>query len=637
VVLPVGTVEDAYGAIVFSASLPIFPWLNKGGAQLHDIGRRGVAVWLVYSTVAAAMPAGAGIVVRGGIASTRTLRQNLATGFHHASDTHLAANATPLGTDAKPRVSSSISAGLQRKKDPPLIATVASHTVIPGVASGLHNVLPKIYADTVGSGTLSSVQSNFNGTAIEGGNYIWFNSVLKPSGLGSSTAKIFVRSASVQFAANGVSYNLPVPGATITFSPSATSATTGFDTTTNQWLTTVPTNLSGNTFLTGLAFPVPSGGLPGGINPVTWRGQFYTDTNGVTLQWQWAAAVYTSFSSTYGGLGVKLVDSSSASQYQNSDHAGTPELYESHVTGGARGGGGSNYTGSYSGTAAVSPVLGTPNLPPTANAGPNQTVFVDTTVQLDGTGSTDANGDPLTYQWSLTSVPSGSTATLSSTTNPQPSFVVDKPGSYTAQLVVNDGFVNSTPSTVIISTKNSPPVANAGANQTATVTSTVQLDGSGSTDVDGDSLRYKWSFVSMPTGSNTTLSNPGIVNPTFVVDKKGTYTIQLIVNDGQVDSAPADVTVTTLNSPPVANAGPNQKINVGQTVQLDGSGSTDVDGDTLTYAWSMLSTPGGSTATISNPTSVKPTFYVDLIGTYIVQLVVNDGTVKSAAVTRMTQ
>src|SRR4029077_16802683 len=107
----------------------------------------------------------------------------------------------------------------------------------------------------------------------------------------------------------------------------------------------------------------------------------------------------------------------------------------------------------------------------TANAGPNQTVFVDTTVQLDGTGSTDADGDLLTYQWSLTSVPSGSTATLSSPTSPQPSFVVDKPGSYTAQLVVNDGFVNSTTSTFIISTKNSPPAANAGPIQNATFTS----------------------------------------------------------------------------------------------------------------------------------------------------------------------
>ena len=591
-------------------------------ATLEDV-RRVVSLLLIYAMAISTMPVQARELENDSKSGTRAETQNGFSTFRDKTSNDRAGSPKPLDYSAR----------LWPKKGLPLIASVRSHASMSEIRSSLHRVLPRIYASTVDAGTVSTIQSNFNGTAIAGGNYIWFNSVLKPSGLGSSTVKIFIRSSSIQFTAHGISYNLPVPDATITFSPAATSATTGFDTTTNQWLTTVPSNLSGNTFLTGLAFPVPTGGLPGGINPVTWQGQFYTDTSGVTLQWQWAAAVYTAFASTYGGLGVKPVDSNSASQYQNSDHAGTPELYKSYVVGGSRGGGGSNYTGSYSGTAAVSPVVGTPNLPPTANAGPNQTVYIGTNVQLDGTGSTDPDGDPLTYHWSLTSVPTGSAATLSSTTSPQPTFLVDKPGSYTAQLIVNDGFVNSTPSTVVISTKNSPPVANAGPNQTTTVTSTVQLDGSGSSDVDGDSLTYKWSFASVPTGSAATLSNPAIVNPTFVVDKKGAYTVQLIVNDGQVDSAPADVTITTLNSPPVANAGPDQKINVGQTVQLDGSGSTDVDGDTLTYAWSMLSTPAGSNATISNPTSVKPTFYADLIGTYIVQLVVNDGTVNGAAVT----
>jgi hypothetical protein len=93
-------------------------------------------------------------------------------------------------------------------------------------------------------------------------------------------------------------------------------------------------------------FLVPTGGLPGGINPVSWQGQFYSDTSGVSLNWQWAAAVYTKFTTSYGGLGVKPVDSNTASQYKNSDHAGTPESYKTYVMGGARGGGGSNYTGS---------------------------------------------------------------------------------------------------------------------------------------------------------------------------------------------------------------------------------------------------------------------------------------------------
>jgi hypothetical protein len=82
---------------------------------------------------------------------------------------------------------------------------------------------------------------------------------------------------------------------------------------------------------------------------------FTTDTPGVTVQWQWAAAVYPNFSTGYNTLGVKPVDDNKASQYQNSDHAGTPETFKSFVTGGARGGGGSNYTGSYSATGSTIP------------------------------------------------------------------------------------------------------------------------------------------------------------------------------------------------------------------------------------------------------------------------------------------
>ena len=138
----------------------------------------------------------------------------------------------------------------------------------------------------------------------------------------------------------------------------AATATTIFDGT--KWVTRVPSSgLSGNTFLSGFGYQVP-GNLPGGINPVTWKGTFVTDTPGVAIQWKWAAAVYTSFSPDPNGLGVKPVDDSRASSYQNSDHAGTPENFKAYVTGGTRGGGGSNYTGSLSSTGSVQSCTGTP-------------------------------------------------------------------------------------------------------------------------------------------------------------------------------------------------------------------------------------------------------------------------------------
>jgi len=267
--------------------------------------------------------------------------------------------------------------------------------------------------------------------------------------------------------------------------------------------------------------------------------------------------------------------------------------------------------------------------PPTANAGPAQTVPVGATVQLDGTRSTDQTGTQLTYSWSFVSIPSGSAATLSDPTSPKPTFVADVYGNYQVQLVVNDSYHNSAPSQVIISTQDSAPVANAGPNQTVPTSTLVQLDGSKSTDVDGQTLTYSWTFSSMPVGSKATLSNPTSVNPTFTTDKKGTYVVQLVVNDGILNSAPSTVSIGDVNTAPVANAGPNQSVNVGATVQLNGSGSTDVDGDTLTYRWSFTSIPTGSSAVLSSTTIVNPTFVADVPGNYVVQLIVNDGTVDS--------
>ena len=88
-----------------------------------------------------------------------------------------------------------------------------------------------------------------------------------------------------------------------------------------------------------------------------------------------------------------------------------------------------------------------------------------------------------------------------------------------------------------------PPVANAGPDQTVFVTQAVTLDGSASSDIEGDPLTYQWSFVSRPGGSTAALSSPTAVNPSFTADKAGTYTVQLIVNDGTLDSAPDTVNI----------------------------------------------------------------------------------------------
>ncbi|UCD56950.1 MAG: putative metal-binding motif-containing protein [Candidatus Hydrogenedentota bacterium] len=83
------------------------------------------------------------------------------------------------------------------------------------------------------------------------------------------------------------------------------------------------------------------------------------------------------------------------------------------------------------------------------------------------------------------------------------------------------------------------------------------------------------------------------------------------------------------NECPTADVGPDQIAYVGDMLQLDGSGSADADGDPLSYTWSLIMKPVGSTAGLSDPTALMPTFMVDVPGVYAAELVVNDGTCDS--------
>jgi RHS repeat-associated protein len=269
------------------------------------------------------------------------------------------------------------------------------------------------------------------------------------------------------------------------------------------------------------------------------------------------------------------------------------------------------------------------NTRPIANAGADQTVLVGETVALNGSGSTDGDGDSLTYAWTLVTKPTGSQALISSPTAVNPSFLVDKPGEYVLQLIVNDGKMDSSPGRVTISTRNSAPVAQAGPDQTTQVGVAVTLDGSGSTDADGDPLTYRWTLPVKPSGSQASLNNSSAISPMITPDRPGIYEIELIVNDGQVDSAPDRVTINTENSKPVANAGVDQVVQLGQTVTLDGGASHDVDGDPLSFKWSLTTRPSGSTANLTDSELLVTQFTPDQAGLYVAQLIVNDSHVDS--------
>lgn len=188
------------------------------------------------------------------------------------------------------------------------------------------------------------------------------------------------------------------------------------------------------------------------------------------------------------------------------------------------------------------------NSAPVAKAGSVQNVIKGTVVALDGSGSTDADKDALTYKWAFTSKPTGSAATLSSPTIINPTFSADIVGAYVVTLVVNDGKVDSDVSTVIINVSfpNTAPVANAGTELTVRTGRLLTLGGSASSDADGNTLSYAWSFTSKPAGSNAVLSDTTSSHPTFTPDIDGSYVINLVVNDGKIDSAQSVVTIKSV-------------------------------------------------------------------------------------------
>jgi hypothetical protein len=250
-------------------------------------------------------------------------------------------------------------------------------------------------------------------------------------------------------------------------------------------------------------------------------------------------------------------------------------------------------------------------------------------VTFDGSGSTDADGHPLSYRWAL-SGPAGSTAMLSSATAAKPTFTPDKRGEYTATLVVNDGKVDSAPTSTKLFA-NTRPVA--AANTSASVVlpaATVTVDGTTSSDADGDALSYAWALTTRPAGSAATLSSTSAAKPTFVADRAGAYALSLKVSDGRAESANTATVNVLANTPPVANAGPNQLASVGATVALSGLGSLDADGNPLTYAWEIAAPAGGQTI---NLTGAQPTFVPALSGNYIAKLTVSDGYTSSQPAT----
>ncbi|MBI5897272.1 MAG: discoidin domain-containing protein [Desulfobacterales bacterium] len=182
------------------------------------------------------------------------------------------------------------------------------------------------------------------------------------------------------------------------------------------------------------------------------------------------------------------------------------------------------------------------------------------------------------------------------------------------------------------------PVAQVGSAQTVSENAFVQLTGSQSFDPDGDTITYLWTQISGPV---VLLSDSTAADPTFNapvgISSNAVLTFELIVSDAELDSPPAQVNITVLasqpaNLAPIANAGSNHTVQQVEIVTLNGSASTDPNGDALTYQWTQTS---GQPVVLSDGFAASPTFTApsgasaDEVLRF--ELIVNDGALNSAA------
>jgi hypothetical protein len=121
----------------------------------------------------------------------------------------------------------------------------------------------------------------------------------------------------------------------------------------------------------------------------------------------------------------------------------------------------------------------------------------------------------------------------------------------------------------------------------------VTLDGSQSSSGTAGLLTYQWTLSEKPAGSAATFAGPTTVRPTFIADVEGTYTANLVVNNGAFGSNPdtVDIMSATGNLPPSAKAGPDQTVLLGAVATLDGTGSSDPNGTPVTYIWRIQVRP----------------------------------------------
>lgn len=265
-------------------------------------------------------------------------------------------------------------------------------------------------------------------------------------------------------------------------------------------------------------------------------------------------------------------------------------------------------------------------------------------VKFDASGSSDPDGDTLSFNWTLVSKPNGSSVTIQNTSN-QLVVKPDIAGTYVVSVRISDGkgaMVDKQASIVV--SANAAPVGSVAVSAryaavpsvapviTVTVGATLLLDSTNTRDADGDPVTTSWDVIESPAGSRASLIIDG-KTARLSTDVAGVYKVRARATDPlgayseavypfeAVGTAPTVVAVASIDNGPVNAGGTTINGTTGYRISLSGAGSSNPDGLALSYAWTLVSKPAASAAVLDSATGAFSQLTPDVLGDYVVRMV----------------